>query len=280
MQTISGKVFLRDDQVLPAGSYDLSFYEQGPTLYEVFGFQDKRFFFFDDHLDRLAVSSSLAHLGIWMNRDAIMQTAMKVMTLNHAVTGSINISFIFSEPRHYTSHYIAPFRYDRAVREHGITAGLLQAERFNPNIKFFNPDFRRTADKAISDQNVTEVILVDGNGYITEGSRTNIFLIRENRITTTPVNRVLAGITRRHVIDICKQLGFTIVEKPVRLEYLTSFDGAFLTGTTSRVLPVRAIGDKMFEAGIHFGRRIREAYEEELKKATAYHEKMKNSGRE
>jgi branched-chain amino acid aminotransferase len=269
MPAISGTVFLSDDQVLPTRSYDLSFYEQGPTLYEVFGFQDKKFFFFDDHLERLAVSSSLAHLGIWMDRDAIIRTAMKVIALNHAITGSINISFIFSEPKHFTSHYIAPFEHDRTAREHGIAAGLLQAERFNPTIKFFKPAFRREADKAIIEQNVTEVILVDGEGYITEGSRTNIFLIKENHITTTPVNRVLAGITRRHVIDICKQLGFTIVEKPVRLDELALFDGAFLTGTTSRVLPVRSIGDKIFETGIHVGRRIREAYEEELTRVIA-----------
>jgi branched-chain amino acid aminotransferase len=266
MQNISGIGFLHDDQVLPVDSYDLSFYEQGPTLYEVFGFQNKKFFFSDDHFKRLDISSSLAHLDIWMDREQILLTLRKVMEMNHADSGSINISFIFSVPKHFTAHFIAPLQLIPDDQYYGISAGLLHAERHNPRVKFFNPAFRRTADKAIADQNVHEVILVDRSGYLTEGSRSNIFLIKDDHIVTTPVNHVLAGITREYVIDICKQLDFTIVEERVKLKKLGEFSSAFLTGTTSRVLPVRSIGDKNFRTGIPLIQQIRDKYNEVIER--------------
>ncbi|MCX6234407.1 MAG: aminotransferase class IV [Bacteroidetes bacterium] len=269
MRNISGDKFIYDDQILPAITYSPSLYEQGETLYEVTGFQNGHFFFLDDHLDRLVNSASMANLKLWLSREEIIAKFNQILIINQVKNGSVNIIFNFSDIKHCIVYYIEPAKLTEKDYSHGVPVGLLHSERLNPNIKFYNMSFRRLADKAIMDNKVTEVILVDRNGLITEGSRSNVFLVRNSEIYTPPVEDVLPGITRKHIISICKKMDINFIEKKIPLEELPAYQGLFLTGTNVRVVPVNKVENIHFQADQPLIQDIRFAYSELIMRLTA-----------
>ena len=87
-----------------------------------------------------------------------------------------------------------------------------------------------------------EGIALDVNGYVSEGSGENIFLVRDNRILTPPLGAsVLAGITRDTIIRLARDLGFEVCETLIPREALYVADEVFFTGTAAEVSPVRSI---------------------------------------
>ena len=87
-----------------------------------------------------------------------------------------------------------------------------------------------------------EGIALDRNGYLSEGSGENLFLIREGKIFTSPLaNSVLNGITRASVIQIAKDFGIEVVEQALPREMLYLCDEAFFTGTAAEVSHLRSV---------------------------------------
>ena len=96
----------------------------------------------------------------------------------------------------------------------------------------------------------TEGIALDVNGYVSEGSGENIFLVRDNRIVTPPLGAsVLAGITRDTIVRLARDLGYEVVETLVPREALYVADEVFFTGTAAEVTPIRSIDRITIGAG-------------------------------
>jgi branched-chain amino acid aminotransferase len=89
-----------------------------------------------------------------------------------------------------------------------------------------------------------EAILLDERGFVCEGSGENIFLVREGEIVTPPqVASILDGINRRSVIQIARDLGYSVVERDIARAELYLAEEVFLTGTAAELVPVREIDD-------------------------------------
>jgi branched-chain amino acid aminotransferase len=88
----------------------------------------------------------------------------------------------------------------------------------------------------------SEGIALDVNGYLSEGSGENLFLVRGGVLYTTPLaNSVLNGITRSSIITLAKQLGIEVVEQALPRELLYICDEAFFTGTAAEVTHLRSV---------------------------------------
>ncbi|QNI37437.1 branched-chain amino acid transaminase [Edaphobacter albus] len=88
----------------------------------------------------------------------------------------------------------------------------------------------------------SEGIALDVNGYLSEGSGENLFLVRNGVLYTTPLaNSVLSGITRNSVITLARQLGIEVVEQALPRELLYICDEAFFTGTAAEVTHLRSV---------------------------------------
>jgi branched-chain amino acid aminotransferase len=95
----------------------------------------------------------------------------------------------------------------------------------------------------------SEGIALDTNGYLSEGSGENLFLVRGGVLYTTPLaNSVLNGITRNSVLTIARQLGIEIVEQALPRELLYICDEAFFTGTAAEVTHLRSV-DRILVGG-------------------------------
>jgi branched-chain amino acid aminotransferase len=87
-----------------------------------------------------------------------------------------------------------------------------------------------------------EGIALDVNGYLSEGSGENLFIVRNGVIYTTPLaNSVLAGITRDSVLTLARHLGLSVVEQALPRELLYIADEVFFTGTAAEVTPIRSV---------------------------------------
>jgi branched-chain amino acid aminotransferase len=87
-----------------------------------------------------------------------------------------------------------------------------------------------------------EGIALDVNGYLSEGSGENLFVIRNGVLYTTPLtNSVLSGITRDSVLTLARNLGIPVVEQAMPRELLYIADEAFFTGTAAEVTPIRSV---------------------------------------
>lgn len=89
-----------------------------------------------------------------------------------------------------------------------------------------------------------EAIMLDDKNNVCEGSGENIFVVRDGVISTpTLASSILDGISRDSVIQIARDLGFTVVERDIGRAELTLADEIFLTGTAAELVPVREIDD-------------------------------------
>ena len=88
----------------------------------------------------------------------------------------------------------------------------------------------------------SEGIALDVNGYVSEGSGENIFVVRDNKIFTPPLGAsILGGITRNSVIHIARDFGYEVIETLMPREMLYVADEVFFTGTAAEVTPIRTI---------------------------------------
>ena len=87
-----------------------------------------------------------------------------------------------------------------------------------------------------------EGIALDSNGYVSEGSGENVFLVRNGVLQTAPLgNSVLPGITRDSVMQVARDLGIPLVEQVIPREMMYLADEAFFTGTAAEVTPIRSV---------------------------------------
>src|SRR5690606_22626635 len=87
-----------------------------------------------------------------------------------------------------------------------------------------------------------EAVVLDVDGYVSEGSGQNIFLVQDGVLCTPSVgDSILAGITRDLVIELARERGYTVVEQRIARERLYTADEVFFTGTATEITPVRSV---------------------------------------
>jgi branched-chain amino acid aminotransferase len=95
-----------------------------------------------------------------------------------------------------------------------------------------------------------EAILLDAQGFVSEGTGENIYAVNEGVILTPPQTAgILDGITRKSVIQIARDLGYEVVERNLARAELYLADEVFLSGTAAELVPVREIDDHQIGAG-------------------------------
>ncbi|MDB4975073.1 MAG: branched chain amino acid aminotransferase, partial [Myxococcaceae bacterium] len=95
-----------------------------------------------------------------------------------------------------------------------------------------------------------EAIMLDGQGYVSEASGENIFVVKKGKIYTPPMgSAILGGITRDSVMTLCTELGLPVIERTITRDELYTADEIFMCGTAAEITPVREIDDRRIGAG-------------------------------
>jgi len=94
-----------------------------------------------------------------------------------------------------------------------------------------------------------EAILLDPEGYVSEGTGENIFIVRKGRLKTTPLTSILEGITRNAVIELAREQGLVVLEERFTRDEMYIANEVFVTGTAAELTPVREIDKRSIGTG-------------------------------
>ncbi len=232
----------------------------GVEIYEVVRVMEGVPLFLEDHIARFFHSAWLCHLEIPLETETIVRLMRELTAVNGVKEGNIRFSWSWRPTGKFLAGFIPHHYPGEEEYRRGVSCGLLEAERHDPNAKVVQAGLRQEADRMIREEGWYEVLLVDRYGHITEGSRSNLFFVKEGILLTAPADEVLPGITRQKVLELIQKEGFRVETRSLALEELPQAEAAFLTGTSPRVLPLCRAGQFSFFPAHPLVNRLAEAY--------------------
>ncbi|HXV68687.1 MAG TPA: branched-chain amino acid transaminase [Nitrospira sp.] len=105
------------------------------------------------------------------------------------------------------------------------------------------------AKRAAKTDGYDEAILLDTEGYVSEGTGENVFIVRRGKLKTTPLTSILEGITRNSVIELAREQKIDVVEERFTRDEMYVADEVFVTGTAAELTPVREIDNRKIGTG-------------------------------
>lgn len=256
-------------QIRECSDFDDSFIKEGKCLYEVIRLIKGIPLFFEKHIQRLNNSAHITGLKLWKNGDEIRECIKNTSKANKVYDGNVKIIFNFDDVkrgRGFACYFISHHYPSDEEYKNGVKTILYHGERQNPNAKIINTAFRSAVDKEIRENGAYEAILADNNGYITEGSKSNIFLIKGNNVFTAPVSTVLPGVTRNVILEILKNDNIPVYEKKIHYTQLKDYEALFISGTSPKVLPISMADNIKFDSSSNeLVERIMKDYNDEIK---------------
>lgn len=230
--------FIKNDEAYTAEEFQDFYKVEGKCIYEVLRVINSKPLFLKEHLLRLEKSLSLAGENSPVDLKTLKQYVNQLISLNRVNNG--NIKIVINQGNLYIFSITAYYPTEEMYKE-GVKTILYFGERTNPNAKVVDNSFREKVTKEISDREAFEAILINNQGFVTEGSKSNIFMIKGTMVYTAPAEGVLLGITREKIIEACKALNLTVEEKEVTHEEIKDLDGLFISGTSPKVLPINEV---------------------------------------
>lgn len=247
-----GKFFIEDGVIKEWGPLRVIEANASIMIYEVIRIIDGIPLFFEDHYERMCRSFQAVGNQCSIGASELKRQICAVSEANKNRNCNIKYIIFSVEGIQRTFGYISKSHYPTQEEiEKGVPVGLLHLERENPNIKQVDQNYKKTISQIKSERGLYEVFLVDREGNITEGGTSNIFFVKGNQVITAPEEKVLKGITRMHVMETCRSLGYEVIEVSIPVHRLDGADGVFLSGTSPKVLPVCSIDDIKYDSSNH-----------------------------
>ncbi|GAE36321.1 D-amino-acid transaminase [Halalkalibacter akibai] len=245
-----------DQQLIPKSEASINFddrgYYFGDGIYEVVKIYNGQPFAMEMHLDRFRSSSEKLDIAFPMSNEQLSELLMSLLQKNSIDNGLIYFQITRGvEPRnHLYTRQSAPVltAFTQATKdvatpqEKGLTVWLTDDIRWlRCDIKTINLLGNVLVKREAADHHCHEAIL-NRDGIMTEGSSSNLFLVKDNVLYTHPAtNLILNGITRQLVIKLAKENNYSVVEEPFPVEVLEHADEAFITSSSVEIAPITAV---------------------------------------
>ncbi len=209
----------------------------------------------EQHIDRLFYSADVMGMKIPFTKEEIKKACFDVLEKNNLESAYIRPLVFFDDS-------------SLGLKTAGLKVRVLVAAwtwgKYLPqSVKVKISSYRRISEKStVPDAKISghyvnsilagaevvkegydEALLLDHNDAIAEGPGENIFFIKNGKIYTPKIGKILGGITRASIIDLSKSLDYEVIEKEIFPNELGDFEGAFFTGTAAEVTPIAEITD-------------------------------------
>ncbi|TYR81195.1 D-amino-acid transaminase [Priestia megaterium] len=245
----------------------------GDGVYEFIRVYDGKPFLLNQHLDRLERSAKALFIKLPITRtelETIIQEGIAKSELQEAdiylqvTRGIAPRNHLFPDTDAQLSLTIRnPRQIPEQAYEEGISTMLLEDERWaNCYIKSLNLLPNILAKQAAAQKGCKEAILVK-NGYITEGSSSNVFAVKNGTLYTTPATKhILCGITRTNVMSCAHDHDIPVREQHMTMAFLKEADEVFVTSTSIGILPVAKIDQAVLPLTRPITQRLSKAYKQ------------------
>ena len=225
------------------------------AVYEVVTVYNYRMLFWNDHTDRLKKSLNALDIKFNMNFNALLIKCEELIKQNNLREGIIyiHISRGIAKRNHNWNNNIFP----------SLIISCTHKKTFNINAKkialISNKDIRwnnchiKTVSllpnvllkqKALK-KNAFECLMLDDNGYITEATTSNIWILKNNTLITTPLtSNILPGVTRKKLIELAKILNIKVCEDKFKESDVYMADNVFITNSSAIILEANKLNGK------------------------------------
>ena len=232
-------------------------YHFGDAVYEVILFNEGVFYDFDAHINRLFNSLKSIEIEFSFTKKTIELIVKNLIRLNRVTFGSvyIQVSRGVAERNHtYDNLKVKPILTIITSKKHNTTNAIIKGVKaitIRDN-RWSRPDIKTTqllpnvlAKTIANKQGAYESIFIDDQGYVTEGSSSNIWIINnKNEIITRNIDgKILSGITRKTVAEFAKLNDLKVLEKKFSKEDMFKAKEVFLTSASSFVTPINEIDE-------------------------------------
>ncbi|MGB0246823.1 MAG: aminotransferase class IV, partial [Paracoccaceae bacterium] len=236
--------------------------------YDVVPVINGAFFRFEEYLSRFFSSMESLYLDPGMNKSEV-QKALHQMVSQSGLRDSY-VAMVCSrgrpkipgsrDPRDCENHFFAwcvPYVHviKPEIIDQGATAWISQnvyripEESVNPRVKNYHwGDFTQGIFEA-KDNKYETVILLDFDGNVTEGPGFNVFAIKDG-VLITPDRGVLAGVSRKTVLEIADYLGIGASIRPLSVDELLAADEVFLSSSGGGVIPIVRVNETIYGNGV------------------------------
>lgn len=256
------KYFSRNGEILPIGEAHVPLanieYAYGFGVYESIRVSGGSAYFLEYHIERLMSSARIIGLEHGFTPEMVSASVARLIEKNAADACNVKVLLIGGktpEDAQLNILCLNPLFPDKKMYRDGVRAITYPYERPFPHAKTLNMLQSFFAYRAAKDADAYDALLIDREGRITEGTRTNFFCIKKRTLFSPDEKDILPGVTRKAILKVAAETGFDVMQKDIRPSDLSEYDGAFLTSTSSKILPLSSID------GFQFGAPTRELTE-------------------
>src|SRR5512142_236130 len=210
-----------------------------------------------EHMQRLLDSSKIYRIDVDYSRDELVDAMVELVSRNGVWPcyvrpivlrgyGEAGVNPFKCPPEVYMANY--PWGKYLAGADEGVDVCVSSWTRIAPNTL---PAMAKAGANYMNSQLIkmeailngyVEGIALDANGYVSEGSGENLFVVRQGTLYTAPLgNSVLPGITRDTILKLARDLGIPVLEQVIPRELLYIADELFFTGTAAEITPIRSV---------------------------------------
>jgi D-alanine transaminase len=235
-------------------------YQFGDGIYEVVSVYGGEIFRLQDHLNRFAYCAGEIGLEIPASLEDLTRNLYKLIDLHQLRDGQIYFQLTRGyaprnhpfpgDPQPVLTGYVTTKPRPVESMKKGVSAVVTEDIRWlRCDIKSLNLLGSVLAKQKAVENGAYEAIQ-HRNGTVTEGSSSNLFIVKNGQLITHPLNNlILGGITRIVILEIAGELGIPVREEAFSLEELNNADEVFVSSTTSEVMPIVEIAGKIIGSG-------------------------------
>ncbi|MDI6720237.1 MAG: branched-chain-amino-acid transaminase [Methanomicrobiales archaeon] len=259
---LDGKFVPREQATISVFDHGLLY---GDGVFEGIRAYNGRVFRLDEHLDRLYDSARTIDLRIPVGKEEFRELILETLRRNNLKDAYIRpvvtrgVGDLGLDPRKcrvptviiIATEWGAMYGdlYDNGLTAITVSVRRNAAEALPPNVKSLNYLNNILAKIECNYKGGDEAIIFDTNGYLSEGSGDNIFVVKNGVLFTPPTLNNLRGITRQVVLEIAASLGIPVKEQNMGYYDLYSADEVMVTGTAAEVAPIVRIDGRSIGSG-------------------------------
>ena len=241
----NGKILPIEQAVIPISNIEYSY---GFGVYENIRISNGTVYFLKDHTDRLLESAKIIGLTHSFDEEIIKNSILDLIKDYKSETFNIKILLIGASTKEkaiLNIFCLNPLFPDKKLYRNGADFITYNYERPFPHAKTLNMLQSYLAYSKAKKSGAYDSLLINQNGFITEGTRTNFFCIKGRTIYTPFEKDILLGVMRKAMLKVALENKYSVVEKNIKLEDVKSYNGAFVTSTSSKIIPIKSIDENI-----------------------------------
>lgn len=268
----SGRVVFLNDRFVPEEQAKISIYDSalmfGDMVFEMTRSFNKKQFKLKEHLQRLFLSMKYLRIPLALSIDELEKLCYETIERNDLVFekddehrllinvsrgplalyapvfgGKLETTLVIADfPLRWTVTSMAPL-YDSGINAVIPSQRAIPAALLEPKVKNRSRVHYQMANIEVSQckGNNNWALLLDPDGFITEGTGSNFFIVKNKTVISPEGRNILRGISRDYIFELCRELGVAYIEKNIEPYDVCTADEAFMTGTPFCMLPVTSL---------------------------------------